>query len=216
MRGLRKGLSMKASLFVTTLLVSALCFSNNSARVGTKVPVLNGQAKDSWRAATYRGLTVGKSTLTMAKRIFGKPKWIVPEADRVELDPDPSLHYGYDKGGVFPGKLVIIVGERSKRVQAISNQPEKLSKEEAIRHFGNDYVIGRYSFCPDFDNEPSEPIYEDPSGTITQIEYRNRGIVLYTDAEGEVSEILYVAGQNALKSEKECEENRLRKARSRR
>lgn len=162
------------------------------------------QPTQRWNAATFRGLKVGQSTLADALRIFGKPKWVGPEVDRSNSDPDPPVHYTYESGGEFPGRLAIIVGEKSKKIQAISNSPDKLSKEEAIRHFGPDFIIGRYQFCPDIDG-PTGPVYEDPNGPITYIEYRNRGISLYIDMDESVVEITYDALRKPLSSKADCE-----------
>ncbi|MEP7343264.1 MAG: hypothetical protein ABI977_36395, partial [Acidobacteriota bacterium] len=136
-------------------------------------------------------------------RVFGKPKSAGPEADRDDSDPDPPLYYSYEKGGEFAGELAVIIGEKSKKVLEIRNLPKKLSKEDAIRHFGQNYVEARYEFCPDIDSTAG-PIYPDPNGQILQVEYRERGIEMAVDEDGWVSEILYTSTPPGLASKDEC------------
>ncbi|MCI0556830.1 MAG: hypothetical protein L0287_38310 [Anaerolineae bacterium] len=161
------------------------------------------QPNREWQVATFRGLKIGKSTLDDTLRILGKPRWSGPEAERDNSDPDPPLYYSYEKGGEFPGELAVIIGEKSKKVLEIRNLPQNLSKVEAILHFGSDYVIARYEFCPDVDGT-AIPIYPDPNGQILQIEYRGRGIVLALEDNGAISEISYVSGNEALPSKEDC------------
>ncbi len=156
-----------------------------------------------WQAATFRGLKIGKSTLKDVLRILGEPRWSGPEADRNESDPDPPLYYSYEKGGEFPGELAVLIGEKTKKILEIRNLPQNLSKKEAILHFGPNYVIARYEFCPNIDDTVA-PIYPDPNGQISQIEYRGRGIVLALEDNGVVSEISYVDGNEALPSKEDC------------
>jgi hypothetical protein len=52
----------------------------------------------------------------------------------------------YESGGEFPGKLTVILDERSGVTSGIDLYPENLSRDEAIKHFGNDYIIARYDF----------------------------------------------------------------------
>ena len=85
----------------------------------------------------------------------------------------------------------------------IRNIPEKLSKEEAIRHFGTDYVISKYEFCPDID-ATTAPVYPDPNGPLVRIEYRKRGIVLDLDDDKTIGEIAYVKDIQVLASKEDC------------
>jgi hypothetical protein len=156
-----------------------------------------------WQAATFRRLVVGKSKLEDALRIFGPPQWSGPEADRDNSDPDPPFVYEYESGGEFPGKLSIIVGERSKIIFEIANYPKNLFEGSAIRHFGPDYIISRYDFCPDVYNTVA-PIYESPDGEIKYIKYHKRGIVLLVDDFGSVEAVLYVRTFKTLSSKSEC------------
>ena len=99
--------------------------------------------------------------------------------------------------------MAVLVDSKSKKVMQIRNIPEKLSKEEAIRHFGTDYVISKYEFCPDID-ATTAPVYPDPNGPLVRIEYRKRGIVLDLDDDKTIGEIAYVKDIQVLASKEDC------------
>lgn len=161
------------------------------------------QQKTAWKAATFRGLKIGQSSLNEVLQVLGKPESAGPEADRDNSDPDPPLYYSYKTGGEFTGELAVIIGERSKKVLEVRNLPKSLSKEEAIRHFGPNYIEARYEFCPDIDSTAG-PIYPDPDGQILQVEYRERGIELAINENAWVTEILYSSSPPGLRSKNEC------------
>lgn len=178
------------------------------------VTIESFQAKPVWRPAMYRTLIVGQSKVADLLRVFGKPKWSGPEADRDPTDPDPPLYYQYQNGGEFPGVFAVIVGEKSKKIIEIRNSPDKLTKNEAIRHFGHQYLERRYSLCPDID-DTAAPVYEDRFGDLLQIEYPEKGIILSVNEENNIDEISYVSKNLALSSLGECKKltsKRLRKS----
>lgn len=71
--------------------------------------------------------------------------------------------------------------------------PKGLSKEDAIKHFGSDYIITRYDFDLCLGNEESAPLFESPTGSVTFVEYRQRGIAIAVDDNSKVDHIRYVS-----------------------
>jgi hypothetical protein len=47
-------------------------------------------------------------------------------------------------------------------------------------------------------------VYPDPNGQLIQIEYKKRGIILYLRDDESVSEIAYLARNDALSSQEDC------------
>jgi len=124
-------------------------------------------------------------------RILGKP-------ERSELLEGARSHkeiwHHYADAGDFPGELVVATDKRNGLIIGIWLYPEDLSKQKAIEHFGNDYLITKYDFDRCLGDGESAPLYESPSGEVTFIEYRQRGIALCTDYRGMVTDIRYVKG----------------------
>jgi hypothetical protein len=81
-----------------------------------------------------------------------------------------------------------------------------MTKEEAIKLFGNDYLLMGYEFCKGLPPEAEVgPVYEDPkSSEIDYLEYRNRGIAMHLDSQGMVDTIYYVAKPIGLSSKAGC------------
>lgn len=151
------------------------------------------RTKTNWRAASYKGLTIGKSTRADMIRVLGDPQWSGSPGDQLANDPNPETWSEYESGGEFPGKLTVILDERSGVISGIDLYPENLSRDEAIKHFGNDYILARYDFDQCLGNEESAPLYESPDGQIVNIEYRARGIAVGIDQTGKVKQINYVS-----------------------
>lgn len=144
----------------------------------------------TWHAATYRGLTMGRSNIAEMKRVFGAPK-------RSEVfnkgKSNPEVWYYYDGIWEFPGTLRVVVNKTRNTIQAVDIHPQDLSKEEAIKHFGPDYVITRYDFDLCLGDEESAPLFESPRGSVLFIEYRQRGIAISVDSHDKVNDISYVS-----------------------
>lgn len=158
-----------------------------------------------WRAATYRRLTIGKSTRADMLRVLGKPRSSTPSAD--QEPPYPIIWNDYGMiDGALSGRLAVEVDSRNNRIVGISISPENMSKEEAIKYFGNDYVATAYEFCEGVP-EDSEvgPVYENPkSGNISYIEYRARGIAIHLNYKGKVNAIYFVNEPIGLASKADC------------
>ncbi len=119
-----------------------------------------GDKNRGWRAATYRGLTIGKSTRAGMLRVLGKPLSSVPSADQDEPRPIIWNDYGMVKGEL-PGNLAVEVDSRNDRIVSISISPDSMSSEEAIKYFGDDYQRVSYAFCDGIPGDAeSGPVYE--------------------------------------------------------
>ena len=149
-----------------------------------------------WRPAVFRTLTVGKSKRVDMLRALGKPKWsrVTPGAEDDDPEAGAVTWNNYDKVGEFPGITNVAFDKRTEVISRVDFYPAKLSKQEAITHFGAAFVITRYAVDPCLADEDSEPLYESPQGPLVSIEYRSRGIAISVGANDLVTKISYVAG----------------------
>lgn len=104
---------------------------------------------------------MGGSTERDMIRVLGQPKWW-ELFDEGKSKPERWFHY--ESGGDFPGELVFNIDRRSRVILRVILHPKDLSVTEAIKRFGENYVVTRYEFCPGFEEEDSGPLYENPSG----------------------------------------------------
>jgi len=147
------------------------------------------QAADAklWKPASYHGLVMGKSTDTDVRTVLGKPESTGKEEDT----GDPILVY--KTSDPAPGMLNVYIhkGILSSMDLQLS---KSMSQRDLIRLLGNKYVIAHYSFdeCLD-DGEDGVPVYEDPNGQLTHIEYRDRGIWAPLDPGGSAEEIVFIS-----------------------
>ena len=174
------------SLFVTGCPRSE---STEAGQIPSKTAVATSGNSRTWHAATFRGLTMGKSTLAEMRRVLGAPK-------RSEAFNDGKSYsevwYYYESMSEYPGTLRVVVDKTKNIVRAVDVLPEDLSKEEAIKDFGQDYVVTRYDFDSCLGDEEAAPLFESPSGAVVFIEYRQRGIAIAVNGNDKVNEIRYV------------------------
>jgi hypothetical protein len=81
-----------------------------------------------------------------------------------------------------------------------------LSIKGVTEHFGKDYVLTRYDFCPGYEDAESAPVYESPQGSATYIEYCAKGIAMVIDQSGSVNDVRYLGGPIGFSSKQECHE----------
>jgi hypothetical protein len=145
-----------------------------------------------WHRATFRGITVGKSKRVDMLRLIGEPKW--SRTTPGEGEEHGTIWNNYERMGEFPGPMNVVTDSATEMVTRIDFYPQKLSKEQAIKHFGPGYVITRYAFDPCPGHEDEESIYESPSGPLMSVEYRARGIAIAVGYQEMVTKISYVSG----------------------
>ena len=126
-------------------------------------------------------------------RVWGKPKW--SRTSRREADEESQVTWtNYERVGEFPGPTTVASDTKTGIVTRINFYPDRLTKEQAIAHFGSSYLITRYAFDSCLDEEDDEPIYESPTGPVVSLEYRARGIAISIGYKDLVTKISYVGG----------------------
>ena len=152
------------------------------------------QPRRQWHAATYRGIRIGKSRLADVLRAWGKPKWSRTSKPEGNEESRPVTWTNYERVGEFPGPTTVVSDKRNGVVTRINFYPNRLTKEQAVAHFGANYIVTRYAFDSCFDEEEAEAIYESPDGPVTEVEYRGRGIAISVGQNDLVTMISYVGG----------------------
>ena len=190
---------MKAIFVLCTLLIELFalqCASSSRQHQRQRqqeTGAITVQNQREWRAGTYLGLTAGKSTRADVLRVLGQPKRLDSPADQTPEEPNPEVWYVYDNGGEFTGELTVVMDKRTDVVLGINLNPDSLSKEEIVKHFGPDYILTRYNFDECLGNEESAPLYESANGPLLEVEYRHRGIAISLNKDGKVNTISYVS-----------------------
>jgi len=161
--------------------------------IGAAAAMSLAQTTRDWRPATFRGITVGKSKLAAMLRNWGKPKW--SRSSKIGDEDERQVTWtNYEKSGEFPGPTTVVSDTRSGIITRINFYPDRLTKQEAIAHYGSGYVVTRYAFDSCGDEEDEEAIYESPNGPLVSVEYRARGIAISVGYNDMVTKISYVAG----------------------
>jgi hypothetical protein len=132
-----------------------------------------------WSAATYHGLTVGTSNRADVLQLLGKPNFSGREQDTGV----PMMTY--EVSDPTPGTLVVYI--KKGILDGITLNPRKtLTKDDVIRLFGSNYILVHYATDDCLDDGGAAPIYQNPSGSIKHMEYRDRGLTAsfaYNDAQ---------------------------------
>jgi hypothetical protein len=160
-------------------------------------------ARDRWHTARYRGLIVGRSSVSDLLRILGKPKEISTPEGQSKSTARHNVYF-FPDAGEFSGPLTVDVDKRTRRVIGIECKPDYLTKDDAIKHFGAGYVETRYTSCGD-DSDEVAPLYEALDGQLLYVEYRERGIAICIGYANQVSSIEYLSSGIGFKSKAECE-----------
>ena len=127
-------------------------------------------------------------------RVLGKPRWTREPKGENEDESDREVWSNYERAGEFPGQTSVVISKRTGVIERIEFYPDRLSKEQAIAHFGSNYMITRYAFDSCLGSEDSEALYESPNGLLVSLEYRARGIAISIGYQDLVTRIRYVGG----------------------
>lgn len=192
---------MFPKLILITLLSLHAC---NSARVASNSPKADTSGERAahtsaatdeavWKPATFKGLRIGGDHREDVLKLLGQPSSSrEPEAAKGE---EPEVWDDYLNVSGYDGHVIVISTKENHLLLKVAWYPEALSLEESKRIFGDQYKITRYDFvvgCSE-DND-SAPIYENPKGNLSYIEYRAQGIAISTDSSGQkVDEVLFVS-----------------------
>jgi hypothetical protein len=127
-------------------------------------------------------------------RVLGRPEWSRAHEEEDDRDAPREVWNHYEHVGEFPGSASVVVDGRSGVIERIEFYPERLTREQAVAHFGPGYVVTRYDLDRCGGGEDSESLYESPTGPIVSVEYRSRGIAISVGYKDMVTKISYVAG----------------------
>ena len=127
-------------------------------------------------------------------RVLGRPAWSRAHEDEGDRDAPREVWNNYAGVGEFPGSTSVVVEGRSGVITRIEFYPERLTRGQAVEHFGPGYVVTRYDFDQCGGGEDSESLYESPNGPLVSVEYRSRGIAISVGYKDMVTKISYVAG----------------------
>jgi hypothetical protein len=136
-------------------------------------------ASKSWSAATYHGLVMGKSTRADVYKVLGRPKFVGREQDT----GIPIM--SYDVADPLPGELEVYITKGILEGMTL-NLNEKVNQKDIIRLYGHNYIVVHYAMDSCIDYGGAGPIYQNPSGPIKTMQYRERGLVadfVYNDDE---------------------------------
>lgn len=190
---------MKSFLIALGALAIQLILPLHCSFAFSQKPVLRqpvssrSENKHEWRAGTYSGLIIGKSNRLDVLRVLGEPKELDSPADQSPVEGNPEVWYLYKSTGKIAGDLTVVIDERTNLVSGIDLHPRNLTKEDAVKHFGSDFILTRYAFDDCLGNEESAPLYESASGPLLELEYRHRGIALSLNEDGKVNTISFVS-----------------------
>lgn len=180
-------LYMLLSFFLTT----TECHSTATREQGEvkQSTVDSKRPNQEWRAASFRGLKIGTSTRADMLRIFGTPKSVEAYDEGALSD---GTQYYYDADNDIPGEICIAIDSNSSMIRYIELRPNDLSKDQIIKLLGDSYIVTKYDFDDCLGDGESSPLYESPTGSVTRIEYRSRGIAVAVDESNKVQFISYV------------------------
>jgi hypothetical protein len=132
-------------------------------------------AKVGWKAASFRGLAVGKASRTEVLRVLGQPS-----SERAEPDGQRYLEYDeFSQSGGLSGHLSVILSSKTGRLLSVQLDPGFMTLGDMTKLLGTEYVITKWKWVPCADSlQEYGPIYLDPTGKLEFIEYRRLGIVV--------------------------------------
>src|SRR5215813_12157079 len=118
------------------------------------------QSEHQWKAATYRGITIGKSTAIELRQKWGRAKW----SGHWEWDNPKNpkfLLYDYDAQEGLTGTIRVEAETKTGKVTSIEISPDELPLNQAIELFGKNYIETRYKSCKCVPDDEA-PIFESP------------------------------------------------------
>lgn len=148
----------------------------------------------TWGRGEFRTLVVGRSTGVDMRRVLGPPDTSAYPDGQSDDDPNGELLNYYRGVGDVLGQLTVAVAKKTDLITSMDFVPDEMTLKDVTARFGKDYIVVHYEFDECLGDEESAPIYESPSGSLTSIEYRSRGIAVAIDTKDKVIDIRYVEG----------------------
>ncbi|MEK6324768.1 MAG: hypothetical protein AABN33_24260 [Acidobacteriota bacterium] len=148
-----------------------------------------------WRAGSYRGLRLGRSTETDVMQVFGRPAWKGPPEEKlIDSDPEMELLLEYRNVGGVKGRTTIVIDARTRIVKAIDVYPEHLTRGRAISLFGGNYVVRDEGLgpCPREERIKQSKPSAQRKYPIWLV-YARRGLYVSVNKDDTVLEIGYLA-----------------------
>lgn len=155
-------------------------------------PIQAQTVSESWEAAKYRGLTVGRSKRAEMVRLLGKPLR-VEQPTEVPLSVAMRMRISvYHVSDPAPGTLAVATDEKSTIVGIVFRPDGLLTFERLNEILRAPFRKTRYDFdCSD--DSGSGTLHVSPTGEIELIEYPSLGIAVKVDQAGSVDEITYLS-----------------------
>jgi len=136
--------------------------------IGT-IPIATAQS--AFKPATFNGLTMGRSTVSDARKKLGEPE--VTSRDRQGL-----VWLYYSDIGPAKGRIEMIADQKTGVIANISLTPSSLTFVEAQVLFGKGYRLAKYASDDCLNDAEGTALYESATGTREYIVYDSSGIAL--------------------------------------
>jgi hypothetical protein len=152
--------------------------------------------RTEWRAAVFRGLTVGTSLRREAITALGPPATSSSSNNDLPTgSKSTDIDDEYDYSENIAGKLVVSSAKKTGVISTITIYPSNLNVSDFSAQYGKEFVISSYSLMPCKKDRGSSLLIESPTGDIKYLELRSKGIVADVDwAEEKVRSIEFVKG----------------------
>ena len=149
----------------------------------TSTPAIEPLVSSSWKRAKFRGLSIGESKSADLENLLGKSLERVINRD--EKSKQTFVVFTFKVNEPFTGTLMVDVLKSSQVIQHAELTPDSAKKDDILKYFGDDYIVTRYDFDECLGDFDSTPLYESPTGTISSLEYRDKGIAIALSEDGE-------------------------------
>jgi hypothetical protein len=100
--------------------------------------------------------------------------------------------YRYNGVGDVLGSLDVMVAKKTDVITSMIFVPDVMTFKNVIARFGRNFIVMHYDFDECLGDEESAPMYESPTGSMTTIEYRSKGVVVVMRTKDEVQDINYI------------------------
>lgn len=128
-------------------------------------------ARNSFRAAEFRGIRMGSSKARDVENLFGPPV-------KSGIGQEGQYYMGYRGIGPIPGYVEFTIDPKTKIVEFMTLQADNWRLSDAIKIFGKRYARLRFSVRACHPDDESAYLYFDPEGDVEIAILPELGIVL--------------------------------------